>query len=339
MNAGRFLPITELDIPDAVLVPPRCWDLCHTWFMEQKQTRQEVLGDLVRDGAITAEQADRIVHAPTLSFTMRELVTYLASLIIAVGVFRILAIALEDASQAAISAGLYVVATGSALASWKLSSGSVVRRRFAEVLELGALGAFLGASAIWMLETPLDERWVGVICFAATSVWGWYRCAATSFAGTVALAVGVPALGGTLGALTESDSPWITSLFAGVPGVILIVAGTRRIGAAVLARATGSLFYVIGAMSFGAGLSYGKVAPIVLGAALFAVGATLLTPEMLVAGAFLVVAGVVMSVVRWVSNDLAQGLVIIATGLAVLAVLSMQMRRAVSRPGPGTPVV
>jgi hypothetical protein len=45
----------------------------------------------------------------------------------------------------------------------------------------------------------------------------------------------------------------------------------------------------------------------------------------------------VMSVVRWINNDLAQGLVIIATGLAMLGVLSAQMKRAVSRPKTGIP--
>jgi hypothetical protein len=75
----------------------------------------------------------------------------------------------------------------------------------------------------------------------------------------------------------------------------------------------------------------------VLGAVLFAAGSKLLAPEMLIAGAFLIVAGIVMSVVRWINNDLAQGLVIIATGLAMLGVLSVQMKRAVSRPKTGIP--
>jgi hypothetical protein len=67
------------------------------------------------------------------------------------------------------------------------------------------------------------------------------------------------------------------------------------------------------------------------------VGSKLLAPEMLIAGTFLIVAGIVMSVVRWVSNDLAQGLVIIATGLAMLGVLSVQMKRAVSQSKTGIP--
>ena len=113
--------------------------------------------------------------------------------------------------------------------------------------------------------------------------------------------------------------------------------GLQRIGAAVLARVAGSLFYVTGTMPLGADLSYGKPIPIVLGAAIFALGSWQLAPEMLVAGAFLIVAGVVMSTVRWVSNDIAQGAVIVATGLAMLGVLSWQVRRAVSRPAIGTP--
>jgi hypothetical protein len=125
--------------------------------------------------------------------------------------------------------------------------------------------------------------------------------------------------------------------FTLIPGIILLILGTRAIGVPILARVYGSLFYVIGTMPLGADLSNGKFIPIVMGAALFAVGSIMLAPEMLIAGAFLIVAGIVMSVVRWINNDLAQGLVIIATGLAMLGVLSAQMKRAVSRPKTGIP--
>jgi hypothetical protein len=54
--------------------------------MEQDRTQRQLLDDLVTHGVITADQADNISYAPRWSFSVRELVTYLASLIIAVGV-------------------------------------------------------------------------------------------------------------------------------------------------------------------------------------------------------------------------------------------------------------
>lgn len=310
--------------------------------MEQRKTRGEMLDDLVAGGAITADHADAIDTAPVWSFSIKELVSYLASLIIAVGVVRILAVAFEDASETAISIALYVLSVALGVAAWKTSSGSIVRRRFSEVLEMGSLGSFVGASAVALSQTSIDGGWIGVMLSSVAILWGGLRCTRTMFVGTAALVVGVPALGGSLGSLTDSDSAWVMSLFNLVPGVVLLWLSMQRIGANLLASAAGSLFYVIGTIPLGADFSYGKPVPIVLGAALFALGSWRLAPEMLVAGSILVVVGVVMTVVRWVSNDIAQGLVIIATGLAVLGVLSWQMRRAVNRPkvtrpGLGTP--
>lgn len=306
--------------------------------MEQQKTRVELLDDLVVTGAITQQQADAIDTAPVWSFSMRELLSYLASIIIAVGVVRILAVAFEDASEAAISASLYVLSVVTGITSWKLASGSVIRRRFAEVLELSSLGSFIGASAIVLGELEIHDPIIGVVCSSIAVLWGAYRCRDAVFAGTVALVAGIPALGGSLGAWTDTDNTWVISGFALLPGIILLILGTQSIGVPVLARAVGSLFYLIGTMPLGAELSYGKFIPIVMGALLFAAGSVLLAPEMLLAGTVLIVAGIVMTVVRWVSNDIAQGLVIIATGLAVLAVLSVQMKRAISRPKTGIPV-
>lgn len=306
--------------------------------MEQQKTRTELLNDLVAVGKISEQQANDIETAPVWSFSMRELLSYLAAIIIAVGVIRILVVAFDDASEAAISASLYALSVVTGIAAWKLSSGSVVRQRFAEVLELGSLGSFIGATAIVLVQLEIHDPIVGVVCSSLAIVWGAYRCRDAVFAGTVAVVAGIPALGGSLGAWTDTDNTWVIAAFTVIPGVILLILGTQSIGVPVLARAVGSLFYLFGTMPLGAELSYGKFIPILMGAALFAAGSILLAPEMLLAGTVLIVAGVVMTVVRWVSNDIAQGLVIIATGLAVLAVLSVQMKRAISRPRTEIPV-
>ena len=306
--------------------------------MEQNKTRREMLEDLVTQGVLTESAAKNIEHAPKWSFSIRELISYLASIIIAVGVVRILAIAFEDASEGVISAALYVVSVVTGIASWKLSSGSTIRKRFSEVLELGSLGSFVGATAIVLNQVEdLDGPWVGVALSAIPALWGVYRCWNTVFAGTVAVVIGIPAFGASLGAVTDSDTPWVMSGFTLIPGIILLILGTRAIGVPILARIYGALFYVIGTMPLGNDFSNGKFVPIVLGAALFAAGSMMLAPEMLIAGAFLIVAGIVMSVVRWINNDLAQGLVIIATGVAMLGVLSLQMKKVVSQPKTGIP--
>lgn len=307
--------------------------------MEQKKNRHEILSDLVAQGLLTKDSAHSIEHAPKWSFTVRELVSYLAAVIIAVGVLRILAIAFQDASRGAIMAALYVVSAGTGYGSWKLLSGSTIRRRFAEVLELGSLGSFLGATAIVFIQVEnLDGPWSGVIISALGATWGLYRCRQTVFAGTVALVIGIPAFSGLLGEVINNNI-FSFAILTLVPGVILLILGTRAIGVPVVARVFGSLFYVIGSISLSNDFSNGQFIAVLFGAILFVVGSIRLAPEILVAGALLVVVGIVTLVNRWVNNDLAQGLVIIASGLAMLGVLSVQMKRAVSRPKTETPTV
>jgi len=306
--------------------------------MEQRKSQNEVLDELVAQGTITEQQACDIADAPQWSFSVRELVTYLAALIIAVGVIRILVIAFEDASEGLIVTSLYLCSLGAGFASWKLSSKSKIQKRFAEVLELGSLGSAAGASGVLLSHTDLRGESIGLILTSIGFLWGLYRCRETQFAGTVAMCVGANGIAITLGALLNEDRGWTAGLLMVASGSLLAYLGTTRIGSQYLSRAVGSLFVVIGSITLGADLANGRVIPIITGIAIFAVGTTLLAPEMLVAGALCIVIGVVMTVTRWISNDMAQGLVIIATGIAMLMVLSAQMKRISSRQVPGTRV-
>lgn len=303
--------------------------------MDQRKSRNEVLDEFVAQGVLTEEQACDIADAPQLSFSVRELITYLAALIIAVGVIRILAIAFQDASEAAIVTALYIGAAATGFASWKLSSGSEIRDRLSEVLELGAVGCAGGASAVLLSNTELRGELIGLMLTGAALLWGLYRCRTSRFAGTVALCVGANGVAISLGALIDSDRAWAAGSLMVLSGLSLAYAGTQKIGSDYFARAVGSLFVVIGSITLGSDVANGRAIPIVTGVVLFAAGTKFLTPEMLIAGAFCIVTGVVMSVTRWINNDLAQGLVIIATGVVMLIVLSAQMKRISNRPAPG----
>jgi hypothetical protein len=306
--------------------------------MEQDRTQRQLLDDLVTHGVITTDQADNISYAPRWSFSVRELVTYLASLIIAVGVIRLLALAFDDASVGTIATALYVVAIAAGVASWKLSSGSEIMKRFAEVLELGALGAAAGATGIVLDQADMKSEWIGVLLTGAAAVWGVSRCTRSRFSGTAAMSIGTIGFSLALSSLINSDSQILGGTFILVAASSLVLVGNQRIGSQQIARAVGSLFVIIGSMNIGSAEDWTRPAPIIAGAILFAAGTIVLAPEMLVAGAFCVVAGVVMTVMEWINNEMAQGLVIIATGLVVLGVLSAQMRRAVNRPTPGARV-
>ena len=49
--------------------------------MEQRKSRNEVLDEFVGQGILSEEQASEISDAPQWSFSPRELITYLATLI------------------------------------------------------------------------------------------------------------------------------------------------------------------------------------------------------------------------------------------------------------------
>jgi hypothetical protein len=311
--------------------------VCENARMEQRKSKNEVLDELVEQGVITEEQACDIADAPQWSFSVRELITYLATVIIAVGVIRILAIAFQDASEGIIVTALYVVALASGVASWKLSKEIGIRHRFSEVLELGALGSAAGATGVLLNHTDLRDESIVLILMGVVFVWGLYRCRATQFAGTVAMCVGANGAAISCGALLNADRQWPLGLLMVGSGAFLIFMGTTKIGVQYFARAVGALFVVIGSITLGADVANGRVIPIITGIALFAIGTKLLTPELLIAGAFCIVTGIVMTVTRWVNNDMAQGLVIIGTGVVMLIVLSAQMKRISNQQAPGVP--
>lgn len=309
--------------------------LCETLPMEQRKSQNEVLDELVARGTITEEQACEIADAPQWSFSVRELITYLASLIIAVGVIRILAIAFQDASEGAIVTSLYIASSVAGFAAWKFSDGSAIRRRFSEVLEMSSLGCAIGASAVLLTHTDLRSESIVLILSSVGLLWGLFRSRDTQFAGTVMMCVGVNGAAISLGSLINADRAWPAGVLMVISGSFLAYMGTTKIGAQYVSRAVGSMFVVIGSITLGADIANGRVIPIITGIAIFTVGTTLLAPEMLVAGALCIVIGVVMTVTRWIHNDMAQGLVIIATGVLMLMVLSVQMKRISNQQVPG----
>jgi hypothetical protein len=305
--------------------------------MDQRKSRNEVLDGFVAQGILSEQQASEIADAPQWSFSPRELITYLAALIIAVGVIRILGIAFQDASEGIIVTALYLVAIAAGFSSWKLLSGSDIRDRVAEVLELAALGCAAGASAVLLSNTELRGEVIGLMLTGASLLWGLYRCRTSRFAGTVALCAGANGVALSLGALIDFDQARPAGVLMVLSGLFLVFAGTQKIGAQYFARAVGSLFVVIGSITLSTNFSTGRVIPIVTGIILFTAGTKFLASELLVAGAFCIVIGIVMSVNRWIENDTAQGLVIIGAGVAMLLVLTAQMKRISNRRELGAP--
>lgn len=299
--------------------------------MEQRRTQKQLLAGHVAAGKLSKAEADEISSAPEWAVGVRELVSYLAAIIIGAGVVRIVAVLLEDASKAAIATVLYIVSAIAAFGAWKLSSGSSVRQRLAEVLEIGAVLGTAIASGILLADTDIRTETI-ISCIAgAVLAWGAFRAPRTRFAGSLLATGAMPTFVTSVITLIREDSPTLGGVAMLVGGVGLLTLGSFAVGLSFVPRAFGSLYIVIGSMMIG-GVNEGAwwVVPLSIGVVMFALGSLWLAPEMLLAGSVAIVASVVALVLYWVSNEVLQGVVIIATGVTVLAVLGVQMRRAMA---------
>lgn len=306
--------------------------------MEQTPTRGELLSRLVSRGAITQQEADEVRRAPEWSVGIKELVTYLASIIIGVGVIRTVAVALEDASQASIAAILYVVAVILGILSWKLAGRTAILARFSEVCELGALLSLGLASGLLLSDTDLSAQSYISVMGAVALAWGVWRAPHSRFAGVLEASVGVPMFSAGLGAWIVEENPSVAGFLLLVTASGLVALGWTNVGSAFLARSFGSIQVFIAATMLAEHYQgVFRLLPVAAGAVLFAVGAVQLAPEMLLVGALSVVVGVVATVMNWVDNEIAQGIIIVATGVVMLLVLGWQMRRTVSARSTGAP--
>ena len=115
-----------------------------------------------------------------------------------------------------------------------------------------------------------------------------------------------------------------------VGGAGLLYMGMRKVGFAMLPRASGSLLIVISSITLANvfSMGFGGLIPIGIGTALFALGSRERAPEELVAGAFGIIVGLIMTVIYWLPGNILQGLAIIGCGVVLLLVLRKQLARA-----------
>ena len=309
--------------------------------MEQRKSQDEVLKQFVSDGRLTSEQADEIAQAPILAFSARELVSYLAAILITIGVGFTVAGLVVNVPQAGIAILLYVVAAVLAYFSSKLLSATSERQRVGEVLEIASVLAIAVGSGILLDMTSMRSEWSACILAIVAGTWGVMRASRTQFSGSVLMTASVPVAimsSTSMMSLNGDSNSIVIGLLLMVSGLGLIYMGMRHIGFGLLPRSVGSLLIVIGSIMFVDVLpsGIGGLIPLGIGAALFTLGSRERSPENLLAGAFGIIVGVIITVVHWLPGNLLQGLTIIGCGVALLLVLRKQLARA-NQLEPGAP--
>ena len=309
--------------------------------MEQRKSQDEVLKQFVSDGHLTSEQADEIAKAPILAVTARELVSYLAAILITIGVGFMVAGLVVNVPQAGIAVLLYVVAAALAFFSRKFSTATSEKQRVGEVLEIASVLAIAVASGILHDMTSMRSEWYACMLAVAAGTWGTVRASRSQFSGAVMASVSVPIVimaSSSLMDLNGDDNRLVVGLMLLVGGAGLLYIGMRKIGFALLPRASGSLLIVIGSITLANvfSMGFGGLIPIGIGAALFALGSRERSPENLLTGALGIIVGVIMTIVYWIPGNLLQGLAIIGCGVVMLLVLRKQLARA-NQLEPGAP--
>ena len=309
--------------------------------MEQRKSQDEVLNQLVADGQLTPEHADEIAQAPTLAVTARELVSYLAAILITIGVAFMVAGLVVNVPQAGIAVLLYVVAVVVGYFSRKLSSATREKQRLGDVLEIAGVLATVVASGILLDMTSMRSEFYACALSIAAGIWGGIRASRSQFSGAVLMTASVPVAimsSTSIMNLNGDVNSIVVSLMLMAGGLGLIYMGMRHIGFGFLPRSVGSLLIVIGSITVVGVLPSGVrgLIPLGIGAALFTLGSRERSPENLLAGAFGVIVGVIMTVVYWLPGNILQGLSIIGCGVGLLLVLRKQLARA-NQLEPGAP--
>ena len=309
--------------------------------MEQRKSQNEILKQLVSDGHLTSNQADDIAQAPKLTVTARELVSYLAAILITIGAVFMVSGLIVDVPKAGIAVLLYVVAAVAGYFSRKLITVASEKQRAGEVLEIAAVLAVAVASGILFDMTSMRSEFYACLLAIAAGTWGAIRASRSQFSGSVLMSASMPIAimaSTSIMNLNGDNNMRVIGLMLIAGGVGLLYMGMKQIGFGLLPRAVGSLLVIIGSITLANGFPSGieGLIPLGVGAALFTLGSRERSPENLVAGAFGIVAGVIMTVVYWLPGNILQGLAIIGSGVGMLLVLRTQLARA-NQLKPGAP--
>jgi hypothetical protein len=287
-------------------------------------SQPEVLEQLVRTGRLTDSEAELIEKAPRFSLPTREIVGYLGGLLVLVGAARLVIAVFEDASRFAIAATLYLVALLAGYVAVLFQKRVGAWHRFGEVLELVTLGAAATASGLVLRELELSGEWSALIPAALVFVWSLVRVRFAEFAVAISLPVSAMVVAGTFSALVNADDE-MSALPILVVGLIVVLIGTQNVSAPTLLRAIGGVIVLMAGPGWSAGREglEGVLPVVVIGAVIFAIGASHMWLELIPTSSLVIVISVVNYIVRKVDNEVLQGVTIVATGLTVLVGATM----------------
>ena len=295
----------------------------------RRSSLPEVLEELVSGNRLALEDSKRILKAPRFSFDVRELLYYLAALIVTVGVVRLVVVIFSDASTMAVIAALYLAALVFAAVAWRLQRVQGWMARLGEVTELLAVLSCAIATGVLLREqVDLSGEVAVIIPASASAIWGVIRLRTTQFSATAVMIPSLLVTGGSASALLNWDGPpgALPIMFA---AAVLASIGTLDLQWPLAFRAVGAYTLLMTAPQWvGERGSVGGLAvTLAIGAALFALGALNMWIELLIAGGLTITIGISVFVFKNVDNEVLQGILVVAIGLLIVTTTGLVYRR------------
>ena len=306
----------------------------------QARHRDAVIDDLVARHRLTEDEAFAIRHAPRWAVTRAELVIYLAAIIIAAGLVRLVIALVDGMDEPALAA-----VTGAAGALTAAGTRALIPRagalgRLAEALEVVAVGLLATSLGLvvhilvsdsprpgvdpWEINRNAGP-WSVIVPAVIATAWGLYRRHHTAIAGALITAPSALCATGALMALTDASSAMGAATFAGVACAMIAMSTHRQI-ADTLLRLTAAVVLVVSTPVWFAehNVVLGTLPVLVVAAVVFAVAAQQQWIEALVAAATMVVIAVVGAAIRVIDDPVLEGVAVVATGL-VMAVATWRV--------------
>lgn len=295
----------------------------------RRSSLPEVLSELVSEKQISPEQSKRILEAPRFSFDARELLYYLAGLIVTVGVVRLVVVIFSDASTMSVIAALYLASILFTFGAWRSQQAHGWIARLGEILEL--LAALSGAIATGVLlreQVELSGEVAAMIPASAAALLGVIRIKSTKFAATAEMIPSLLVVGGCASALLDWSGP-SGSFPVMIAAAVLVLIGTLNLQWPLAFRAVGAYTLLMTAPQWvgDRGSLGGLAITLSIGIALFALGAVNMWLELLIAGGLTITIGISVFVFKNVDNEVLQGVTVVALGLLVIGATTLIYRR------------
>lgn len=286
-----------------------------------------LINEYESSGKLSSEEARALREAPQWVISFTDIASFLGGAVIFVGLVWIAIALIEDLSQEAIDAALFIASAGTAaLAYWLIKKRGRVAV-LGECVVAVSVTAFAIGLGVLLDIWNVHEEYILIFASLIALLIGIAISFRTAFIGTIIIVAATqPFMAGIISEYLADTSA--APLVFVISGTALIWYSQRDIGLQFVARIAGAVSIMFAAIAFSTwdNSTWRPVVGLVIAALLFAYGASQLHLEIVAAGGFSFTVSTGVLAGRLFDSTLAQGLTVLATG-AIIVGLSLTISR------------